>query len=51
MHACKANATINHRIHPCDTLEKVLEYDKDVIDNSSIPHIAFEPKSQLEFSF
>ena len=25
--------------------------DKDVIDNSSIAHIAFEPKSQLEFSF
>ena len=31
-------------------LDKYLK-DKDVIDNSSITHIAFEPKSQLEFSF
>ena len=31
-------------------LDKYLK-DKDVIDNSSIAHIAFEPKSQLEFSF
>ncbi len=32
----KANATINHRIHPCDTLEKVLEYDKNVIDDPRV---------------
>ena len=25
--------------------------DRDAIDSSSIAHIAFEPKSQLEFSF
>ena len=31
-------------------LDKYLK-DRDVIDNSSITHIAFEPKSQLEFSF
>ena len=31
-------------------LDKYLK-DKDVIDKSSIAHIAFEPKSQLEFSF
>ncbi len=31
-------------------LDKYLK-DRDAIDNSSIAHIAFEPKSQLEFSF
>ena len=31
--------------------ENIFLKDRDVIDNSSITHIAFEPKSQLEFSF
>ena len=31
-------------------LDKYLK-DRDAIDNNTIAHIAFEPKSQLEFSF
>lgn len=32
----KADATINHRIHPCDTLENVLAYDKKIIDDPRV---------------
>ena len=29
----RATAIVNHRIHPVDTLESVLQHDKDAIDD------------------
>merc|ERR1719228_1568169 len=29
----KATAIVNHRVHPVDTLESVLQHDQDVIDD------------------
>jgi len=31
-----AEATVNHRIHPTETVEDVLEHDRDVIDDSRV---------------
>ena len=32
----KATATVNHRIHPSDTIENVVEYDRKIIDDPRV---------------
>ena len=32
----KATATVNHRIHPSDTVENVVEYDRKIIDDPRV---------------